>query len=124
MKTWQYILLALLVGLISGFFVGRKTIQTKEVVKYVKGEPITDTLTIHMPVKEVRTTDTLYLVERDTVKTIIDYNLYRTYQETISGAYGSKIDFTAGIQYNKLQNFSYVETPVYKEVTIYKVPVQ
>lgn len=116
----KYVVLGLVIGCFIGFFIGRVKTVEKEVVRYVKGETKTDTIFIHTPVKEVLTTDTLYLVERDTVKTLYDFNLHRTYKETINNEYG-KIDFTAGVQYNKLQNFTYSQTPIIKEVvrTIY-----
>ena len=110
----------LIISLIAGFFVGKCTRQTKEVVRYVKGETITDTIVIPKPTfveipskpKYIYKYDTIvvdniqYISEKvDTSAIIQDYIVTRTYEFNVfnSDTLG-KFDVKQKIGYNKLQS--------------------
>ena len=139
MKKNYLIGILLVISLIAGFFVGRCTTQTKEVIRFVKGETIRDTLTIPYPVdseipKEPKLPlkkDTLYLdslifiVEKvDTAEIIKDYITQKTYEFNVfdSPTLG-KFGIKQQIGYNKLLSFDYTFTPVTKQVTQYREPL-
>ena len=121
-KATLYILL-LLVGLIIGFFIGRSTIDTKEVIKYVKGETITGSVSQlqFVPDKEEKPdhsslplkNDTVYLpAQVDTAAIIAEYELKRTYNiELFNNMRYGKLDLFPTIQYNRLIGLDYSYLP-------------
>ena len=128
----------LIVALIVGFFVGRCT-STKEVIRYIKGDTIRDTIVISEPTyveipskpKYIYKYDTIvvdniqYISEKvDTSAIIQDYILMRTYEFNIfnSPTLG-KFDVKQQIGYNKLLSFDYTFTPITKQVTQYREPL-
>lgn len=130
-KHWILILAALLVG----FFVGRQTVTTKEIVRYVKGETVTETIEVPYPVKEYVPSDPklIYkdkIVYRDTGKVVIrevdslailnDYIKSREYAFNVFDNQNGKLDVNQTIQYNRLQSFYYSFTPIQREITRYK----
>ena len=128
-----------IVAFVVGFFLGRKTINVKEKVTYVKGETIRDTIVIPKPTfveipakpKYIYKYDTitvdniLYISEKvDTSAIIQDYILMRTYEFNVfnSDTLG-KFDVKQKIGYNKLLSFDYTFTPITKQVTQFREPV-
>ena len=128
-----------IVAFVVGFFLGRKTIDVKEKVTFVKGETIHDTIVINEPTfveipanpKYIYKYDTIvvdniqYISEKvDTSAIIQDYILMRTYDFNLfnSPTLG-KFDIRQQIGYNKLLSFDYGFTPVTKQVTQYRAPV-
>ncbi len=116
-----------------GFFLGRKTIDVKEKVTFVKGETIHDTIVINEPTfveipakpKYIYKYDTIvvdniqYISEKvDTSAIIQDYILMRTYEYNVfnSPTLG-KFDVKQKIGYNKLLSFDYTYTPMTKQIT-------
>lgn len=133
MKTIHYILI--LIAFAVGFFLGRATIGTKEIVKYVKGETVTDTVKVPYPVREFIPSDPklIYkekIVYRDTGRVVIrevdslailnDYITGREYEFNVFDNQNGKLDVNQTIQYNRLQSFDYSFTPIHKEITRYK----
>jgi len=138
MKSYLKIAIVI-VAFVVGFFLGRKTINVKEKIEYVKGETIRDTITIPYPVdseipKEPKLPlkkDTLYLdslifiVEKvDTAEIIKDYITQKTYEFNLfnSPTLG-KFDVKQQIGYNKLLSFDYDFTPMSKQITQFREPV-
>ena len=128
----------LIVALIVGFFVGRCT-STKEVIRYIKGDTIRDTIVISEPTyveipskpKYIYKYDTTYIDNVryitelvDTGAIIHDYILTRTYEFNVfdSDTLG-KFDVKQKIGYNKLLSFDYSFTPIHKEITRTKEPL-
>lgn len=128
-----------IVAFIVGFFLGRKTIDVKEKVTFVKGETIYDTIVINEPTfveipskpKYIYKYDTIvvdniqYISEKiDTSAIIQDYILMRTYDFNLfnSPTLG-KFDVRQRIGYNKLLSFDYTFTPATKQVTQFREPV-
>ena len=128
-----------IVAFVIGFFLGRKTIDVKEKVTYVKGETIHDTIVINettfveIPAKPkyIYKYDTIvvdniqYISEKvDTSAIVQDYILMRTYEFNIfnSPTLG-KFDVKQQIGYNKLLSFDYTFTPITKHVTQFREPV-
>ena len=122
-----------------GFFLGRKTINVKEKVTFVKGETIRDTIVISQPTfveipskpKYICKYDTIvvdniqYISEKvDTSAIIQDYILMRTYELNVfnSPTLG-KFDVKQQIGYNKLLSFDYSFTPITKQVTQFREPL-
>lgn len=127
------------VAFVVGFFLGRKTIDVKEKIEYVKGETIRDTIVINEPTfveipakpKYIYKYDTIvvdniqYISEKIDTSTIIqDYILMRTYDFNVfnSPTLG-KFDIRQQIGYNKLLSFDYNFMPITKQVTQFREPV-
>ena len=136
----KYLKIAIVVvAFVAGFFLGRKTIDVKEKIEYVKGETIRDTIVISQPTfveipakpKYIYKYDTIvvdniqYISEKvDTSAIIQDYILMRTYEFNVfnSPTLG-KFDAKQQIGYNKLLSFDYTFTPIAKQVTQYREPL-
>ena len=133
----SYLKIAIVVvAFVIGFFFGRKTINVKEKIEYVKGETIHDTIVINEPTfveipakpKYIYKYDTIvvdniqYISEKvDTSAIIQDYILMRTYEYNVfnSPTLG-KFDVKQQIGYNKLLSFDYTFTPVIKHVAQFR----
>jgi len=102
------------------FLLGRATITYRTEIKYIKGDVVRDTIFNPVPVLEI-VHDTILLIERDTVLTLIDWNTERLYADRVFDNSAGTLDYLATIQYNRLQGISYTFVPIYKEVTKYKV---
>ena len=128
-----------IVVFVAGFFLGRKTINVKEKIEYVKGETIRDTIVINEPTfveisskpKYIYKYDTIvvdniqYISEKvDTSAIIQDYILMRTYEYNVfnSPTLG-KFDVKQQIGYNKLLSFDYTFTPITKQITRLREPL-
>ena len=148
MKTEKIgILLSFLIilALFGGIFIGRKTVNTKTKIEYIKQEPVFGSIDDNqlVPIKvEVPTlpylpvridtvykdsiqTEIKYIVQRvDTAAIIADYILKRSYNIT---AFDSKelgtLKLFPTVQYNQLLGLDYEFTPVLKQMTIYKEKV-
>lgn len=134
-----YLKIAIVVAFIAGFFLGRKTIDVKEKIEYVKGETIHDTIVISQPTfVEIPSTpqlpmkpDTIYLdsvqiiTEKvDTASIIHDYILQKTYYFNVfNNDTLGKFDVKQKIGYNKLLSFDYTFTPLTRQITHFKEPV-
>ena len=136
----KYLKIAIVVvAFVAGFFLGRKTIDVKEKIEYVKGEIIHDTIVIPEPTfveipskpKYIYKYDTIvidniqYISEKiDTSAIIQDYILMRTYEYNVfnSPTLG-KFDVKQKIGYNKLLSFDYTFTPISKQITRLREPV-
>jgi hypothetical protein len=144
MKT-VWILIIAIAAFAAGFLAGRKTIDTFQGVRLVKGELYHET--VEIPVPEETTPekpnlplkfDTVYIARSvhdtillhqpyyvttkvDTAAIIAEYVTKRKYVMNILNQldYGT-LDLTATVQYNRLTNVSYDFTPTYKEVVIRK----
>ena len=138
MKSYLKIAIVV-VAFVIGFFLGRKTIDVKEKITFVKGETIRDTIVINEPTfveipakpKYIYKYDTIvvnniqYISEKvDTSAIIQDYILMRTYEFNVfnSPTLG-KFDVKQQIGYNKLLSFDYTFTPITKQVTQFREPV-
>lgn len=143
MKTKYWILISA-ICLAVGFASGRMTTNTKEVVKYVKGDTVKGEYPSHLltPIKvEVPEYPTLpyYLftekvVVVDSIKYTVkelDHNL--VYQDYITRKTFDLALFdnnkqgefkgTLEIQFNDLQSFDWKHTPISKETTIISKPI-
>jgi len=117
----KYIALLCVTCLAVGFYVGREMIPYKEEIRYVQGEVVRDTTFHPVPLLEI-VHDTIILVERDTIKTLIDWNTERYYAEQLFNDKRGILDVSASVQYNRLQDISFEFVPVYREITRYKIP--
>ena len=130
----KYIILVV-TCLFIGFITGRQTVNVKEkeVVRYVEGKTVRDTITnwksdTVYKLGEVRykyqyRIDTVYkdapIVDREeTIKsTIEDWNLIREYKRTLFDDEHVRLSVNLSVQYNELQRFSYSFIPIHKETT-------
>lgn len=122
--------ISLLLGGSIGFFTGRKTIiKEKEVVKYIKGDIIRDTIKYPFVVKETITTiqekllpghtefrhDTIYKV--DTTEIVKDYMIKREYsQKFFDSKEQGRLIVNSAVQYNKQTALAIDYEPVIKEI--------
>ena len=118
----KYVAILCVICIVCGFYAGRKTITYKTEIKYVQGEAVRDTVFFPVPVLEVYR-DTIFLIEKDMAKTLIDWNTERHYAEQLLDDNHGILDFSATIQFNRLQSLSYSLTPIYRETTKYKIEV-
>lgn len=131
--------------LILGFFLGRKTIETKTeiVTEYIQGEKITDTLFYPKPYKVYVKPDTLSIIQQcikdgiykelwpekvvteyvevnksDTTAIMNDWATKRYYSETLfNDEKQGSCAFNAEVQYNRLKMVDYTYTPIVQTIT-------
>ena len=131
-----WLLIGLAIGFLGGFLIGRSTVDTKEVIRYIKDDPVSGTVTGLIPIHETVPDDpvlpllfdTVYVdkfiyeyVRVDTAAIIRDYIASREYTPVLfDSPQMGKLSLSATVQYNKLSEISYEFLPVYKEVTKYK----
>ena len=122
----------LLLGLISGFFVGRATTKPGVKIEYVNGETITTTVNkpypveVQVPAKPVLPLipDTFYVdsiqyvtLKVDTAKIIADYVKRNRYTVKAFDDKNGKLIITPVVQYNLLDSLGYEFTPITKVIT-------
>ena len=143
-KYAKYVFYLLLIAV--GFFAGRKTIKQPapvEVIKYIKGETITEVKEKPVPYLVTRPADTLDIIKKciedgiykelfpketvyiDTTAAIVkDWATIREYNEKIfdSDTVGL-LKVNAKVQYNRLSSLGYEFKPIVKNVdhTVYTV---
>lgn len=119
-----------------GFVFGRMNVRENEVVKYVPGETVYQTITKVVPdtvyekgelrYKYVYKIDTVYkdvpVIDREEtiVATVEDWNKVRDYKKVLFDDDKGRLLIDLSMQYNELQRMSYAFTPVYKETTVIK----
>lgn len=139
MVNVRYVVIAVLVAFAAGFFLGRGTVETKEIVQYVQGETVTGSVDVSGfrldEVKETKTdvsglprylwiTDTVwidrveYVHEKiDTLKIVEEFMLLREYDFTVFDNENGRLNVRPSVQYNALQSFGYTFTPMQKVIT-------
>lgn len=133
----KQLVIAALIALAAGFFLGRSTIKDQDpIIEYVKGETITDTITniqvdsivvpkiIYLPMvaDTIYVNDTFIVTTKvDTAAVLADYVLKRFYNETLfdNDTNGSMYVRTM-IQYNRMGKLEYEFTPIRVERTIHE----
>ena len=112
---------------ITFFLLGRaSTKQTSEVV-YTKGKPVSSSVKVSLPTKEITPTAPLLPYKYvfigntktevvDTAKIISDYIAERAYSVTLFDNLHGKLEITPTIQYNQLTTIPYTFTPDRKSV--------
>lgn len=139
--------LAFALSILSGFFIGRKTVERslpKTEVKYIKGEKITDSIPYPQPIEVNRPIDTANIIRQcvkdgiyselfpektiteyieitkdDTSAILMDWATKRLYSETLFDVDTiGKCVVNASVQYNRLSLLSYNYTPIVKQTTI------
>lgn len=149
---WLFNITIILVLLTTGFFIGRKTINTKTeiITEYIKGDTIRDTLYYPRPYKVIEPIDTLGILQQcikdgiykelwperviteyieitksDSTEIIKDWASKRYYSETLfEDDMKGYCKVNAEIQYNRLKLIGYEYTPVVKTVTETKYTVK
>jgi hypothetical protein len=149
MNKWKIAayIVAIIGILLLGFYLGRTTIKNnipETIVKYTKGEKITDSIPYPVPVNTIRPIDTANIImqcvkngiyyelfpektiteyieitKEDTSKILEDWATKRIYSEKLfdSDTIGSCI-VNATVQYNRLSLLEYTYTPVIKQTII------
>lgn len=146
-NIWSIILcIVLIIGILGvGFYMGRKSINTKPKVeiKYIKGDTIKDTIYLPTPVRETIPIDTINFIKQiiadgmykelwperviteyvevtkqDSTEIINDWMTKRYYSEQIfnNDTIGN-CTINAEVQYNRLRLIDYTYNPITKEVT-------
>ena len=112
---------------ISFFLLGRSSVkQTSEVV-YTKGKPVSNTIQVSLPTKEITPIAPLLPYKYvfidntktevvDTAKIISDYIAERAYSVTLFDNLHGKLEIAPTIQYNQLTTIPYTFTPIEKTV--------
>ena len=112
---------------ITFFLLGRaSTKQTSEVI-YTKGKPVSSSVKVSLPTKEITPTAPLLPYKYvfigntktevvDTAKIINDYIAERAYSVTLFDNLHGKLEITPTIQYNQLTTIPYTFTPIEKTV--------
>ena len=123
-------IIALLIGLAVGFFLGRESIQKETIVRYDKGEKVTgkverDILNADVEfVTEIKLIPHLYW-KQDTIREVItlvpdtaaiidDYRTKREYNFVVFDDMTGKLVAKPTVLHNRLLNFEYEFTPIYK----------
>ena len=125
--------------MVSGFFLGRSSLEEKIVTKNVPGETIRDTIMNFVPdtvylageleYKYEYKTDTIYkdvpVIDREATiaATVEDWNRTREYKKLLFDDESGRLDVALSVQYNELQKLSYSFTPMQRETTIVKKKV-
>ena len=112
---------------ITFFLLGRaSTKQTSEVI-YTKGKPVSSSVKVSLPTKEITPTAPLLPYKYvfigntktevvDTAKIISDYIAEKSYSVTLFDNLHGKLEITPTIQYNQLTTIPYTFTPIEKTV--------
>ncbi len=112
---------------ITFFLLGRaSTKQTSEVI-YTKGKPVSSSVKVSLPTKEITPTapllpykyvfiDNIKTEVVDTAKIISDYIAEKCYSVTLFDNLHGKLEITPTIQYNQLTTIPYTFTPIEKTV--------
>ena len=117
-----------------GFVSGRMNVRENEVVKYVPGETVYQTVTQVVPdtvyekgelrYKYVYRVDTVYkdvpVVDREKTiaATVEDWNKVRDYKKVFFDDDKGRLLIDLSVQYNELQRIAYAFTPVRKETEV------
>lgn len=133
MKKALLILLAMIVCLTVGYFIGRLSIDTELKIDHIKGATISGSVspTQFKPIKEEKpdiqyrdTGSIKYInVSADTAAIIADWELKRTYQLTAFDNDKGKLELFPTIQFNRLSALDYNFTPMIERQTINKTKV-
>jgi hypothetical protein len=141
-------ILLLLLIFFGGFFIGRNTIEIKEVTvtEYIKGDTIRDTVKISDPIEVKAKIDTIgflnyclndpvyrrsfeivikdtviQTIAADTSSVLLDWVTERSYSEVLFDTDSTgKCEVDLGIKYNKLTYLDYSYIPVIKSTVIEK----
>lgn len=135
-KENRIIILILIVIFLAGVLLGRSTIDTETKIEYVKGEPVTGSVSPKQfePIKEekpniqYRDTGSVKYRSIDSAayakQVIADYEIKRTYSLiAFDNKTQGKLELSPVIQYNRLSALDYNFTPVIERQTIYKTKV-
>ncbi len=135
MKKYLSVLIAVFAGILIGFFAGRKTIDTSERVRYVKGDPYAVHVPVGLPEKESVLSSDLKLLDvsipenvsfadsADLAPTAYDWNMKREYTQLLFDNQYGRLTVDAVVQYNKLESLTPTFIPLQKEVVIYRQKV-
>ena len=121
---------------VLGFVFGRMTIRDNEIVRYVAGETVCDTITEFVPdtvylegkikYKYEYRIDTVYrdvpVVDREKtiVATVEDWNRVREYKKVLFDDGNGRLSVDLAVRYNELQRLSYAFTPMQRETVVRK----
>ena len=123
------ILICVALAAIIGFIAGRARSDVIYKTEYVKGDPITQTITNIAPISKEKPAVSVLPVKRDTVymdnivyvretvdtaAIIADYELKRSYNVPLFNNEYGKLDISLTSQYNKLGDLSYTFIPMQK----------
>lgn len=132
MKKETLYIVYTIIGFVAGFIIGRQSMQTEPVVRYIKGEAIEKTVKISVPYKVETPAQPIYLYKKtDTVFTTIppeidtmailnDWITRKNYQQDVFNNQYGKLSIDASVQYNKLESIKYSFIPLQKETSYIK----
>jgi hypothetical protein len=127
----QYLFIGIIAALAAGFYLGRRSVSVKEttVVEY-RHMP---TVSVSVSPKPLRFTvpdlpQWLYFTDTitrqqviDTAAILVDWVLKREYGARLIDDTTGTVDYTAIVQYNRLQNLSIDYQPIQRTVTTTKI---
>lgn len=128
MKEINNYILCTLIGIIVGFIIGRRTSDTEQTVRYVKGDTIEKTVEIPIPYKVEIPSEPIYIYKKgdtiysslmpevDTIAILSDWITRRDYKQDLFDNQYGKLSIDASVEYNRLQSFKYSFTPIQKEI--------
>ena len=134
--TW---VIVALICLVAGIFIGRKTVEEKVVVRYIRGDSISGTVSdfelvsetvpdapvLPLRIDTVFKDSIVYIdVKVDTASIINDYIARREFTSVLFDTPQlGKLTIFETIQYNRPEEIRYDFIPIYTEKTIYRSPV-
>lgn len=139
----KYWVTLIIITAIASFFAGRATVETKETVRFIKGETIIAEYPSHLllPKREIKgfafdlpayyfisdtivERDTIIIQKKaDTIKVFNDFLTKREYDFTLFDNEYGIVTFQGEVQFNKLQKARGFQTPIQKEITKHKKDV-
>ena len=130
-------IIAFLIGLAAGFFLGRESVQKETIVRHHKGEKVTGKVERDMLNADVEFLTEIKLIpyiywKQDTIREVItlvpdtaaiidDYRAKRKYNFVVFDDMTGKLVAKPTILHNRLLNFEYEFTPIQKQTTITRV---
>lgn len=133
MKQLFYLSIVAIIGIVTGFFLGRDSVRvtTEQTIRYIKGDTIKECVEVKVPYKVEIPTEPIYVyktisdtvtkeveIQIDTIGILTDWIKTRHYKEDLFKNEYGELSIDATVQYNRLNTIDYSFVPIEKQVVL------